>query len=666
VNLSDVQRLIELAGMKNHSGVQSLLRAYTVSGDEGLLRDLLEMVQPLAAMAKASQPFPGPTALIAGDVLAGSALMMNGEAAGPVSIPVPVFNTHLAVLGGTGSGKSYTIAGIGRQLIEKGASILILDTEDEYAGMLVPFFGADRLAVCDINSWRYNLHELIGTEDALSAISRIEWVLREEWVGIGGANLIGECLDEEYKLGTPTVESVLARLARMKPRYGTRYGNYYDSVLNRYKALKSIPMFSCGKGFPLEALVDRSCIFRLPRLAPDHRVLVINAIMKAVTTFLDLRGWGQLYIVMDEFHRFATKQTINRNDRSETLVLENAHTLRKRGGLIIGDQIPSYMPPQIIALTNTKLILKLEHGDDARVIGDALHLSKEQREYLTSIPPRHGVLYCPQLGTPDAFLVRLPDLDFSRRASKEEIEQRMKDSVAGLEWSERSEPARQTVTVERAKEPEAKPVASRSGISMEAQKYLVAINAVPFLAATKRDASLGMTVWTGNHLREELLNAGLVKPHELKTGKRGRATLLLEITEKGEEELKSLKVKIRRREGIGGFLHQACASYIWDFYKRTMPNARIKIEDESSGKSVDVSVVDEAEGRSIAVEIVIEGVTKEEKNLRHDLLHYTEIVFVSNNAQTLEKVKRTALAALSQVDRDRVAFRLLASLLTET
>jgi hypothetical protein len=201
---------------------------------------------------------------------------------------------------------------------------------------------------------------------------------------------------------------------------------------------------------------------------------------------------------------------------------------------------------------------------------------------------------------------------------------------------------------------------------MGAQKYLIAINAAPFLAATRRDASLGMTVWTGNHLREELLNAGLVRPHELKTGKRGRATLLLEITEKGEEELRMLKIKIRKREGIGGFLHQACASYISDFYKRTMPNARIKIEDESSGKRVDVSVVDEADGRSIAVEIVIEGITKEEKNLRHDILHYTEVVFVSNKAQTLEKLKTTSLAALSNVDRDRVSFRLLASLLTET
>ena len=56
--------------------------------------------------------------------------------------------------------------------------------------------------------------------------------------------------------------------------------------------------------------------------------------------------------------------------------------VRKYGeSLIIADQIPNKMTPEVLKNTNTKIVHKIFAEDDKEAIGNTISLSKEQKDF---------------------------------------------------------------------------------------------------------------------------------------------------------------------------------------------------------------------------------------------------------------------------------------------
>ena len=68
--------------------------------------------------------------------------------------------------------------------------------------------------------------------------------------------------------------------------------------------------------------------------------------------------------------------------------------MRKYGeGLIIADQIPNKLTPEVLKNTNTKIIHRLFAADDRHAIGDTIGLDDEQKEFLTSLAAGEAIVF---------------------------------------------------------------------------------------------------------------------------------------------------------------------------------------------------------------------------------------------------------------------------------
>ena len=68
--------------------------------------------------------------------------------------------------------------------------------------------------------------------------------------------------------------------------------------------------------------------------------------------------------------------------------------VRKYGeSLIIADQIPNKMTPEVLKNTNTKIVHKIFAEDDKEAIGNTISLSKEQKDFLSSLPTGRAIVF---------------------------------------------------------------------------------------------------------------------------------------------------------------------------------------------------------------------------------------------------------------------------------
>ncbi|MFW2154062.1 hypothetical protein, partial [Acinetobacter gyllenbergii] len=62
-------------------------------------------------------------------------------------------------------------------------------------------------------------------------------------------------------------------------------------------------------------------------------------------------------------------------------------------GLIIADQIPNKLAPEVLKNTNTKIIHRLFAADDRHAIGETVGLNEEQINFLPMLKAGEAIVY---------------------------------------------------------------------------------------------------------------------------------------------------------------------------------------------------------------------------------------------------------------------------------
>ncbi len=110
-----------------------------------------------------------------------------------------------------------------------------------------------------------------------------------------------------------------------------------------------------------------------------------------------MKGNFQHITLLEEAHRLLAKPQAG-EDNSKRLGVELFGNLlaevRKYGEcLIIADQIPNKLAPEVLKNTNTKIVHRLFAADDRHAIGDTISLSDEQKDFLTMLKAGEAVVY---------------------------------------------------------------------------------------------------------------------------------------------------------------------------------------------------------------------------------------------------------------------------------
>ncbi|MES2463848.1 MAG: ATP-binding protein, partial [Armatimonadota bacterium] len=396
-----------------------------------------------AGLPRRGAPTPGYASLRIGQFIEGD--RVTGEAA---TVAVRDLAKHCLIVGTPGSGKTSLAFNLLTQLWrDHRIPFLVLEpAKTEYRSLLaVPGMGED-LLVFSVGNERVAPLRLNPFE-ILSGVPVAEHVAALTACFAGAFHLpdplpmlLDEALREIYAdrgwseygaggddpdLEPPTLADLHRKAIAVAERSGYRGdtgGNVRAMLQVRLQSLLRGPKgrcFGARRSLPVDLLLRRPVVFELESLTDEEKALTM-----------------MLLLVQVREHARATRKS--GADLSHVVLVEEAHNLLGSGagrgggesadpkamavryftrmlaemrslgeGLIIADQLPTALAPEVVKNTNVKVMHRLTASDDREVLGRTMVLDPAQFEQAASLPP--GLSYVFQEGWSRSRFVLEPD-----------------------------------------------------------------------------------------------------------------------------------------------------------------------------------------------------------------------------------------------------------------
>lgn len=347
---------------------------------------------------------------------------------------------HVFVAGVTGSGKTTTCQTL---LLSSGWPFLVIEpAKTEYRGlrmasdkairkqcedMLVFTLGDDTEA-----PFRLNPFELIPGE---SVTSRVDMLMASITAAFDMEAAIPQLIEraiyacyEDYgwSLDTnensdyddpfadgvfafPTLSDVLKKTEAVVEEQGfddRLKKDYIGSIKARLQGLtlgsKGF-MLDCPRSVDFVKLLDRKVVLELeeiPNAAQKSLIIgfVLTNLLQAVKYKFKKNGAKVNHITLiEEAHRLLSKPepggSPSQKQAAETFA-DMLAEIRKYGeSLVIADQIPGKLTPEVMKNTNTKIIHRLFAQDDKEAVGHTMGLEEEQANFLSNLQIGRAVVF---------------------------------------------------------------------------------------------------------------------------------------------------------------------------------------------------------------------------------------------------------------------------------
>jgi len=334
---------------------------------------------------------------------------------------------HIFIAGVTGSGKTTTC----QRILESANTpfMVIEPAKTEYRVMLckrddITIFtlGDDRVAPFRLNPFEFFPHESISSRvdmikanieaafDMEAAIPQIiESALYECYEKFGwdittSKNRLYENPFEDGVFAFPTLSDLIKQVETTVIRQGfdDRLKNdYIGSIKARLQGLivgAKGSMLNTSRSIDFLDLVEKNIILELEEIKNGAEkslimgfVLInINEAIKAKYKEYKQNSKNFKHITLiEEAHRLLSKYSAGDSPNKKLGVETFADMLaevRKYGeSLIIVDQIPNKLTPEVLKNTNTKIVHKIFAQDDKEAIGNTMSLKDEQKNFLSNL-----------------------------------------------------------------------------------------------------------------------------------------------------------------------------------------------------------------------------------------------------------------------------------------
>ena len=374
----------------------------------------------------------------------------------PCELSVSALNRHTFIAGVTGAGKTTTCkrllceASLPFLVIEptkteyrdpglaQGRELIIFTVSDEQGAplRLNPFALMEGESICQrVDQLKASFEAAYDMEAAIPQLLEAALYRCYEWYGWDlstNKNIYCETPHQVGGLFYPTLTDLSRAVEEVVEAQGfdaRLQRDYVGSLKARLSGLSVGPkglMMNTRGSVDLEALLEMHVVLELDALkAPSDKALLMGVFLGKWASALQ-RRWrkqpdARHLTLLEEAHRLLTRLpegiSTSRAQAVEVFTDLIAEVRRYGEGMIIADQIPSKLAPEVLKNTTTKIIHTLYARDDREVIGDTMGLDDEQRRWLAHLDKGEAVVISE--GWPKSLCVKVPAReheDFDERA----------------------------------------------------------------------------------------------------------------------------------------------------------------------------------------------------------------------------------------------------------
>lgn len=348
-----------------------------------------------------------------------------------VRLDKQLLNQHIFISGTTGAGKTTTCQQI---LIKSGLPFLVIEpAKTEYRSLSKNHNDIEYYTLGNekVSPFRFNPFELLPNESLSGHIDMLKATFATVFpMEASMPYLIEEAVvrsyeqkgwdihyDENYLYPDPwncggqcwpIFSEVLVTLKDVikSKNFGLDLQQKYEgSLISRLDNLTTGAkgrMLNTRNSIDINEILDKKVVIELEDLRDEQDKclmmgLLIGRVAEAVKQRHKIDHNFRHITLLEEAHRLLSKPQSG-EDSSKRLGVELFANLlaevRKYGeGLIIADQIPNKLTPEVLKNTNTKIIHRLFAADDRHAIGDTVGLNDEQKEFLTLLNAGEAIVY---------------------------------------------------------------------------------------------------------------------------------------------------------------------------------------------------------------------------------------------------------------------------------
>lgn len=188
--------------------------------------------------------------------------------------------------------------------------------------------------------------------------------------------------------------------------------DYIGSLVSRLSNLtvgSKGAMLNCQRSMDFRYMAYNNVILEMEELkSPEDKALFMGFILSRLSAVIKEEhrknhDFRHLTLV-EEAHRLLSKveygDSGSKKGAVETFTDLLAEVRKYGEGLIIVDQIPNKLAPEVLKNTNTKIIHKILARDDKEVVGDTMLMDDKQKEYLSALAVGEAIVFSEQTDKP--------------------------------------------------------------------------------------------------------------------------------------------------------------------------------------------------------------------------------------------------------------------------
>lgn len=367
------------------------------------------------------------------DIVLGNLVQSGNELDIKVALEKSALNKHIFVTGVTGTGKTTTCQ---KLLLESQMPFLVIEPakteyrilidKEETKDILIFTLGKDTVAPFRLNPFEFFSHESITSRvdmlkaaiessfDMEAAIPQlIESAMYECYKDYGWDITTNENykFEKPFEKGVysfPTLQDLINKIEDEVEKQGfdeRLKKDYIGSIKARLQGLlvgsKGL-MLNVGRGIDFRELIDKKVVLEIEEIKNGGEKSLImgfvltNLVEALKAKYREKRDFKHITLI-EEAHRLLAKfspgDSPNKKQGIETFTDMLAEVRKYGESLIIADQIPNKLTPEILKNTNTKIVHKIFAEDDKEVIGNTMSLSTEQKKFLSSLNVGRAVIF---------------------------------------------------------------------------------------------------------------------------------------------------------------------------------------------------------------------------------------------------------------------------------